>query len=103
MPVPPHLWHRTILSPFLRVPFPSQFLHGFFFSPILFRIQSSKFDRYQYTAEHLKSVALICQKLRYSLSSNNSLLSAAFPAKFEATMVRKKIGDRQIGFDLPAR
>jgi hypothetical protein len=44
MPVPPHRWHRTILSPFLRVPFPSQFLHGFFFSPMLFRIQPSKFD-----------------------------------------------------------
>jgi hypothetical protein len=45
MPVPPHLWHLTILSPFLSVPFPSQFLHGFFFSPMLFRIRSSKFDR----------------------------------------------------------
>ena len=45
MPVPPHLWQRTILSPFFRVPFPSQFLHGFFFSPMLFRIQSSKFER----------------------------------------------------------
>ncbi len=43
MPVPPHLWHLTILSPFLRVPFPSQFLHGFFFSPTLFRMLSSKF------------------------------------------------------------
>src|SRR5712692_3272421 len=31
-PVPWHLWHRTILSPFLRVPFPSQFLHFGFFS-----------------------------------------------------------------------
>jgi hypothetical protein len=36
IPVPPHLWHLTILSPFLKVPFPSQFLHGFFFSPELF-------------------------------------------------------------------
>ena len=35
MPVPPHLWQRTILSPFLSVPFPSQFLHGFFFSTVL--------------------------------------------------------------------
>lgn len=43
MPVPPHLWHLTILSPFLRVPFPSQFLQGFFFSPTLFRMSSSKF------------------------------------------------------------
>jgi hypothetical protein len=48
IPVPPHLRHLTILSPFLRVPFPSQFLHGFFFSPALFRISSSKFNsRYQ--------------------------------------------------------
>jgi hypothetical protein len=43
MPVPPHLWHLTILSPFLSVPFPSQFLQGFFFSPTLFRIMLSKF------------------------------------------------------------
>src|SRR5271154_5363598 len=28
IPVPPHLWHLTILSPFLRVPLPSQFLQG---------------------------------------------------------------------------
>jgi hypothetical protein len=28
IPVPPHLWHLTILSPFLRVPFPSQFFAG---------------------------------------------------------------------------
>jgi hypothetical protein len=35
IPVPPHLWHRTILSPFLSVPFPSQFLQGFFFSSVL--------------------------------------------------------------------
>ena len=45
IPVPPHLWHLTILSPFLRVPFPSQFLHGFFFSPALFGKVSSQFDR----------------------------------------------------------
>ena len=38
MPVPPHLWHLTTLSPFFRVPFPSQFLQGFFFSPMLFRM-----------------------------------------------------------------
>jgi hypothetical protein len=38
MPVPPHLWHLTILSPFLSVPFPSQFLQGFFFSLPLFRM-----------------------------------------------------------------
>lgn len=41
MPVPPHLWHLTTLSPFLSVPFPSQFLQGFFFSPTLFRMESS--------------------------------------------------------------
>ena len=45
IPVPPHLWHLTILSPFLRVPFPSQFLHGFFFSPALFGKVSSQFNR----------------------------------------------------------
>jgi hypothetical protein len=43
MPVPPHLWHLTILSPFLSVPFPSQFLQGFFFSPTFFRMESSRF------------------------------------------------------------
>jgi hypothetical protein len=37
IPVPPHLWHLTILSPFLRVPFPSQFLQGFFLSSLLLR------------------------------------------------------------------
>jgi hypothetical protein len=42
IPVPPHLWHLTILSPFLRVPFPSQFLQGFFFSSVLFRTVSSR-------------------------------------------------------------
>jgi hypothetical protein len=36
IPVPPHLCHLTILSPFLRVPFPSQFLHGLFFSTARF-------------------------------------------------------------------
>jgi hypothetical protein len=41
IPVPPHLWHLTILSPFFRVPFPSQFLHGLFFSPVLFFMVSS--------------------------------------------------------------
>jgi hypothetical protein len=35
IPVPPHLWHLTILSPFLSVPLPSQFLHGFFLSVLL--------------------------------------------------------------------
>jgi hypothetical protein len=44
-PVPPHLWHLTTLSPFLSVPLPSQFLHGLFFSPTLFRMVSSRFDR----------------------------------------------------------
>jgi hypothetical protein len=42
IPVPPHLRHLTILSPFLRVPFPSQFLHLCFFCPVFFRTQSSK-------------------------------------------------------------
>src|SRR5271169_2850847 len=45
IPVPPHLWHLTILSPFLRVPFPSQFLQGFFFSPVALRTVSSQFNR----------------------------------------------------------
>src|ERR1700738_553526 len=45
IPVPPHLRHLTILSPFLRVPFPSQFLQFFFFCPVFFRTQSSKVDR----------------------------------------------------------
>jgi hypothetical protein len=39
--VPPHLWHLTTLSPFFSVPFPSQFLHGFFFAPALFCTLSS--------------------------------------------------------------
>jgi hypothetical protein len=51
IPVPPRLWHLTILFPFLRVPFPSQFLHGFFFSPMLFRIVSSQFIRPNVRAE----------------------------------------------------
>jgi hypothetical protein len=42
IPVPPHLWHLTILSPFLRVPFPSQFLQGFFLSSLLLRMASSR-------------------------------------------------------------
>jgi hypothetical protein len=45
IPVPPHLWHLTILSPFLSVPLPSQFLQGLFFSPMLFRTASSQFNR----------------------------------------------------------
>jgi hypothetical protein len=36
MPLPPHLWHRTTLSPFLSVPFPSQFLHFCFFWAVFF-------------------------------------------------------------------
>jgi hypothetical protein len=42
IPVPPHLWHLTILSPFLSVPFPSQFLQGFFFSSLLLRTVPSR-------------------------------------------------------------
>jgi hypothetical protein len=37
-PVPPHRLHRTTLSPFLSVPFPSQFLH---FSFVFFCILAS--------------------------------------------------------------
>src|ERR1700693_4999460 len=51
IPVPPHLRHLTILSPFLRVPFPSQFLHFCFFCPVFFRIESSKVDRSNLRAE----------------------------------------------------
>ena len=36
LPVPSQRWHLTILSPFLRVPFPSQFLHFAFFFPVAF-------------------------------------------------------------------
>jgi hypothetical protein len=42
IPEPPHLWHLTILSPFFRVPFPSQFLQGFFFSSVLLRTIPSR-------------------------------------------------------------
>lgn len=42
--MPLHLWHLTTLSPFLRVPLPSQFLQGFFFSSLLFRMVSSQFN-----------------------------------------------------------
>jgi hypothetical protein len=42
IPVPPHLWHLTILSPFLSVPFPSQFLQGFFLSSALLRTIPSR-------------------------------------------------------------
>jgi hypothetical protein len=42
IPVPPHLRHLTILSPFLRVPFPSQFLHVCFLSPTFFHTNSSR-------------------------------------------------------------
>jgi hypothetical protein len=42
MPVPPHILHPTILSPFLNEPRPSQFLHGF--SPALFGMVVSSFS-----------------------------------------------------------
>jgi hypothetical protein len=42
IPVPPHLWHLTILSPFLSVPLPSQFLQGFFLSSLLLRTIASR-------------------------------------------------------------
>jgi hypothetical protein len=49
IPVPPHLWHLTILSPFLRVPLPSQFLHFSFggFLSVFFGMASSKVDRFR--------------------------------------------------------
>jgi hypothetical protein len=42
IPVPPHLWHLTILSPFLSVPFPSQFLQDFFLSSLPLRTIPSR-------------------------------------------------------------
>jgi hypothetical protein len=41
MPLPPHRWQRTTLSPFLSVPFPSQFLHFCFFWAVFFCMASS--------------------------------------------------------------
>jgi hypothetical protein len=41
IPVPLHLWHLTTLSPFLRVPLPSQFLHFSFFLTVFFSILPS--------------------------------------------------------------
>jgi hypothetical protein len=38
MPVPSQRWHLTTLSPFFRVPLPSQFLHFCFFGPAGFGI-----------------------------------------------------------------
>jgi hypothetical protein len=69
MPVPPHRWHLTILSPFLRVPFPSQFLHGFFFSPMLLRIQASKSDR-----SNIRRMALPQPYIRRLLAKRRELL-----------------------------
>ena len=39
-PVPPHLWHFTFLSPCLRRPLPSQFLHLIFRLPAFFAMFS---------------------------------------------------------------
>ena len=39
----------------------------------------------------------------YVLSLFNNCFSAAFPALSAAAIVRKKVGDCPIGFDLPAR
>jgi hypothetical protein len=58
IPLPPHLWHLTTLSPFLRVPFPSQFLQGFFFSPSLFRMVSLRIQSLEYTFAHLHNQPL---------------------------------------------
>src|ERR1700730_10822654 len=51
IPAPPHLRHLTILSPFLKVPLPSQFLHFCFFCPVFFLMESSKVDRSNLGAE----------------------------------------------------
>jgi hypothetical protein len=59
IPVPPHLRHLTILSPFLRVPFPSQFLHFCFFCPMFFRTQSSKVDRRSSPTFFKRSLAIL--------------------------------------------
>ena len=59
IPVPPHLRHLTILSPFLRVPFPSQFLHFCFFCPVFFRTQSSKVDRRSSRTFFKRSLAIL--------------------------------------------
>jgi hypothetical protein len=59
IPVPPHLRHLTILSPFLRVPFPSQFLHFCFFCPVFFRTQSSKVDRRSSRTFFKRSLAIV--------------------------------------------
>ena len=53
MPVPPHLWHLTILSPFLSVPFPSQFLQGFFFSLLLFRMDHLESPLFRCSVFHI--------------------------------------------------
>jgi hypothetical protein len=42
IPVPSQRWHLTTLSPFFRVPLPSQFLHFCFFGPAGFGISSSR-------------------------------------------------------------
>src|SRR5208282_1252631 len=45
----------------------------------------------------------LAESSRHALSLADSCLSAAFPALLAATVVRKKVGDCPIGFDLPAR
>jgi hypothetical protein len=42
IPVPSQRWQRTTLSPFFKVPLPSQFLHFCFFGPAGFCIASSE-------------------------------------------------------------
>jgi hypothetical protein len=55
IPVPPHLWHLTILSPFLSVPFPSQFLQGFFLSSALLRTIPSQLMTALFNGSQTKS------------------------------------------------
>ena len=59
IPIPPHLRHLTILSPFLRVPFPSQFLHFCFFCPVFCRTHSSKVDRRSSPTFFKRSLAIL--------------------------------------------
>jgi hypothetical protein len=49
-----HLWHRTTLSPFFKVPLPSQFLHFSFFAPAALGIASS--DLQQVRSRYLASL-----------------------------------------------
>src|ERR1700730_5525365 len=70
IPAPPHLRHLTILSPFLKVPLPSQFLHFCFFCPVFFLMESSKVDRSNLRAELV--LRLLCLVVGQSQSFPNS-------------------------------